>query len=99
MVTAPEDEAEMGPSFAVAWDASFSRVALSFLASPAFFKRVSIYLVTMVHGGVEMTYHIRGIAKDRSDCTLNSARSLVNVGFRGGGVVVRHDCGLVELVW
>jgi hypothetical protein len=38
LVIAPEEDAEKLPIFAVAWEASFSRSALDFLASPAFYS-------------------------------------------------------------
>lgn len=42
-----------------------------------------------------MTYHIRGIAKDATNCGLNSSSGRVNVGLCGGGVLVRHDCDII----
>lgn len=106
-MTAPEEEAEKPPSVAPACEASFSRDALSFLASPAFYLFVSLGLgcemweAKKVSGGIwkmsvmrerERIYLVGSIASDAADGRLNCTSGRVDVGLESGSVLVRHDC-------
>jgi hypothetical protein len=53
--------------------------------------------VSMVYGGrgVLVTNLVGGAASQRADGALDCASSLLQVGLRGRGLVVGHDCGLV----
>ena len=88
---APDVEALKGPSLAVAWDASFSSLALSCLAWPAF----CCALVLCVQGRErQIAYLIASASCEAAESGLDCASGRVNVGLEGGGVLVGHDCGV-----